>query len=134
MEHISKCFELMRSLNLPFNLRTAYNLLANKDHLKNTLDTVPDHPRAKDLLPLVQHFETFYLNLKSEGQSEGELGTIGNFLAPYQHPAVAEVFCSDQPDSVTIDQVDQGKKICISISEEYAHERKYLFSVVAVPF
>jgi hypothetical protein len=65
----------MRALELPFNLRTAYNLLANKDHLKNNLDIVPEHPRAKELLPLVQHFETFYLNLKSEGQSEGELGT-----------------------------------------------------------
>jgi hypothetical protein len=134
MEHISKCFELMRALELPFNLRTAYNLLVNKDHLKNTLDTVPDHPRAKHLLPLVQHFETFYLNLKSEGQSEGELGTIGNFLAPYQHPAVAEVFCSDQPDTITIDQVDQGKKICLSISEEYAHERKYVFSILKLLF
>jgi hypothetical protein len=134
MEHISKCFELMRTLDLPFNLRTAYNLLVNKDHLKNTLDTVPDHPRARELLPLVQHFETFYLNLKSEGQSEGELGTIGNFLAPYQHPAVAEVFCSDQHDTITIDQVDQGKKICLSISEEYAHERKYLFSVLKLLF
>src|SRR6266403_2415562 len=58
MEHISKCFELMRALDLPFNLRTAYNLLVNKDHLKNTLDTVPDHPRARELLPLVQHFES----------------------------------------------------------------------------
>ena len=126
MEHIARCFELMRALELPFNLRTAYNLLANKDHLKNTLDTVPEHPRAKELLPLVQHFETFYLNLKSEGQSEGELGTIGNFLAPYQHPAVAEVFCSDEPDTVTIDQVDQGKKICLSMSEEYAENIKGL--------
>jgi hypothetical protein len=134
MEHISKCLELIRALDLPFNLRTAYNLLVNKDHLKNTLDIVPDHPRANALLPLVQHFETFYLNLKSEGQSEGELGTIGNFLAPYQHPAVAEVFCSDQPDTITIDQVDQGKKICLSISEEYAHERKYLFSVLKLLF
>jgi len=134
MEHIARCFELMRALKLPFNLRTAYNLLANKDHLKNTLDTVSEHPRAKELLPLVQHFETFYLNLKSEGQSEGELGTIGNFLAPYQHPAVAEVFCSHQPDTVTIDQVDQGKKICLSMSEEYAHERKYVFSVLKLLF
>jgi hypothetical protein len=66
--------------------------VANKDHLKNTLDTVPDHPRAKDLLSLVQYFETFYLNLKSEGQSEGELGTIGTFLAPYQHPAALLTF------------------------------------------
>src|SRR5260370_1066751 len=115
MEHISKCFELMRALDLPFNLRTAYNLLVNKDHLKNTLDTVPDHPRAKELLPLVQHFETFYLNLKSEGQSEGELGTIGNFLAPYQHPAVAEVFCSDQPDTITINQVDQGNVLVLNL-------------------
>ena len=134
MEHIARCFELMRALEIKFNLRTAYNLLANKDHLKNTLDTVPEHPRAKELLPLVQHFETFYLNLKSEGQSEGELGTIGNFLAPYQHPAVAEVFCSDEPDTVTIDQVDQGKKICLSMSEEYAHERKYVFSVLKLLF
>jgi hypothetical protein len=31
MEHIARCFELMRALELPFNLRTAYNLLANKD-------------------------------------------------------------------------------------------------------
>jgi hypothetical protein len=134
MEHIARCFELMRALELPFNLRTAYNLLVNKDHLKNTLDTVPGHPRAKELLPLVQHFETFYLNLKSEGQSEGELATIGNFLAPYQHPAVAEVFCSDQPDTITIDQVDQGKKICLAMSEKYAHERKYVFSVLKLLF
>src|SRR5260221_1651892 len=117
MEHISKCLELMRALDLPFNLRTAYNLLVNKDHLKNTLDNVPDHPRARELLPLVQHFETFYLNLKSEGQSEGDLGTIGDLLAPYQPPAVAEVFCSHQHDTITIDQVDQGKKICLSVSE-----------------
>ena len=132
--HIARCLELMRALDLPFNLRTAYNLLANKDHLKNTLDTVSDHPRANDLLPLVQHFETFYLNLKSEGQSEGEVGTIGNFLAPYQHPAVAEVFCSNQPDTITIDQVDQGKKICLSMSEEYTHERKYVFSILKLLF
>lgn len=74
------------------------------------------------------------MNLKSEGQTEGELGTIGNFLAPYQHPAVAEVFCSDHPDTITIDQVDRGRKICLSISEEYAHERKYLFSVLKLLF
>jgi hypothetical protein len=49
MAHIARCLELMRALDLPFNLRTAYNLLANKDHLKNTLDTVPEHPRAKEL-------------------------------------------------------------------------------------
>ena len=134
MEHIARCLELMRALELPFNLRTAYNLLANKDHLKNTLDTVAEHPRAQELLPLVQHFETFYLNLKSEGQSEGELGTIGNFLAPYQQPAVAEVFCSEEPDTISIDQVDQGKKICLSISEEYAHERKYVFSILKLLF
>jgi len=134
MEHIARCLELMRALELPFNLRTAYNLLANKDHLKNTLDTVVEHPRAQELLPLVQHFETFYLNLKSEGQSEGELGTIGNFLAPYQQLAIAEVFCSEEPDTISIDQVDQGKKICLSISEEYAHERKYVFSILKLLF
>jgi hypothetical protein len=30
MEHIARCFELMRALELPFNLRTAYNLLAQQ--------------------------------------------------------------------------------------------------------
>src|SRR5260370_33920770 len=112
MEQIARCFELMGALELTFNSRKAYNLLANKDHLKNTLDTGPEHPRAKELLPLVQHFETFYLNLKSEGQSEGEHGTIGNFLAPYQHPALAEVFCSDEPATGRVDQVERDKKIC----------------------
>ncbi len=134
LEHISKCFELMRGLQLPFNLRTAYHLLSNKDELKNTLDTVTEHPRAKELLPLVQHFETFYLNLRSEGQSEGEVATIANFLAPYQHPAVAEVFCSERPDTVTIHQVDEAKKICLSMSEEYARERKYIFTILKLLF
>ena len=65
---------------------------------------------------------------------EGELGTIGNFLAPYQQPAIAEVFCSEEPDTISIDQVDQGRKICLSISEEYAHERKYVFSILKLLF
>lgn len=134
LEHISKCFDLMRALELPFNLRTAYNLLSNKDELKITLDKVAKHPGATRLLPLVQHFETFYLNLKSEGQSEGEVATIANFLAPYQHSAVAEVFCSEQPDTITIPQVDEGKKICLSMSEEYARERKYIFTILKLLF
>src|SRR5260221_12276759 len=101
MEHISKCFELMRALDLPFNLRTAYNLLVNNDHLKNTLDTVPDHPRAAELLPLEQHFRTFYLNLKSEGQSDGALRPSGNFLPPYQHPSFPQPCSSYHHHTIT---------------------------------
>src|SRR5260221_14679936 len=35
MEHIARCLELLTTLNHPVTLRTAYNLFANKDHLKN---------------------------------------------------------------------------------------------------
>src|ERR1700758_4872393 len=41
---------------------------------------------------------------------------------------------SEEPYTITIDQVDQGKKICLSISEEYAHERKYVFSILKLLF
>ena len=44
--------------------------------------------QIRELLQLIQHFETFYLNLKSESQSEGELGTIGNFLANEMVPDI----------------------------------------------
>jgi type IV secretory pathway TraG/TraD family ATPase VirD4 len=124
----------MRVLELPFNLRTAYRLLSDKTQLQEAITLLAQRPDAFDHLALVKHFEVFYLNLKSEGQSEGEIATIANFLAPYQHPAVADVFCSDQPDTLKMEEVDLGKKICLSMSEEYARERKYIFTILKLLF
>jgi hypothetical protein len=86
LEHISKCFGLMRVLELPFNLRTTYRLLSDKTQLQEAITLLAQRPDAFNHLALVKHFEVFYLNLKREGQSEGEIATIANFLAPYQHP------------------------------------------------
>lgn len=134
LEHISKCLDLMRVLHLPFTLCVAYEILSNKATLKSQLEQLSRLPNAIEHFPIVSHFETFFLSLKSDDQSEGELATIANYLAPYQTREIAAVFCSEQPDTVRMSDLDTGKKLCLSFSIEYKRERPYIFTFLKLLF
>jgi hypothetical protein len=138
LEHITKVLQLMRLLAKPFNLVTAYTLLTNKKLLAETLTQgakfQPGSLEAMRFAELNHHFQIFYLGLKASSQAEGEIATIANFLAPYQAPAIASVFCSTLPDTVKITDVDGGKKICLSVTTEYDRERKYIYAILKLLF
>ena len=53
------------------------------------------------------------------------LAFVDNYLAPFLHPWISEVFCAEQP-SFSFDQLDDGKLLCISIPPSFQAERIYI--------
>lgn len=58
-------------------------------------------------------------------QRAGTLSTVANFLRSYTVPAIADVFCSIEPN-FSLREVDHGKVICLSVPQLYQVERRYL--------
>lgn len=58
-------------------------------------------------------------------QRSGTVYTVANYLRPYTPPDIAEVFCANRPN-FSLDELDRGKMICLSIPQTYQVERKYL--------
>jgi type IV secretory pathway TraG/TraD family ATPase VirD4 len=58
-------------------------------------------------------------------QRSGTVYTVANYLRPYTPPDIAEVFCANRPN-FSLDELDRGKLICLSIPQTYQVERKYL--------
>lgn len=58
-------------------------------------------------------------------QRAGTLSTIANFLRPYAVPAIADVFCSVEPN-FSLAEIDHGRVICLSVPQVYQVERRYL--------
>lgn len=58
-------------------------------------------------------------------QLGGTVSTVANFLRAYIPPDIAQVFCSKTPN-FSLQEVDQGRLICLSVPQTYQVERKYL--------
>lgn len=58
-------------------------------------------------------------------QRAGTLSTIANYLRPYAVPAIADVFCSVEPN-FSLAEIDAGRVICLSVPQAYQVERRYL--------
>ncbi len=58
-------------------------------------------------------------------QRSGTVYTVANYLRPYTPPDIAEVFCSSAPN-FSLDEIDAGRLICLSVPQTYQVERKYL--------
>ena len=53
------------------------------------------------------------------------LSFVDNYLSPFLHPWIAEVFCAEQP-TFSFDMLDEGKLVCISIPPSFQAERIYI--------
>lgn len=71
-----------------------------------------------------EQFFTDFLKQPPE-QLGGTIFTIGNYLRAYTPPDIAEVFCSREPN-FTLDEIDQGRLVCLSVPQVYQQERRYL--------
>jgi type IV secretory pathway TraG/TraD family ATPase VirD4 len=53
------------------------------------------------------------------------LSFVDNYLAPFLHPWIAEVFCAEQP-TFSFEDLDSGKLVCISVPPSFQAERIYI--------
>jgi len=127
--HIGRALELLTEVGRPATPTNAYMLLTSERELKGALDKLTELDPSPRRIQLAEIFEQSYLKHEAKEQRAGEVGTSQNYLEYLGTPEIAEVFSSDEPDTCSIAQVDQGKILCIDVPEDLPTERKYVFTV-----
>ncbi len=104
------------------SLDNVHNVVCNSVDLDSLVERLEKsaHPAA---LAEQQFFKDFAA--QPPEQRSGTVGTVANYLRPYTPPAIAEVFCSAKAN-FSLDEIDQGRLICLSVPQTYQVERKYL--------
>lgn len=128
--HIGRALELLTEVGKPATPTNAYTLLTSQTELLGALKKLTEldpNPRRQKIADV---FQNSYLQHEAKEQRAGEIGTSQNYLEYLGTPEVAEVFSSDEPDTVTVADTDKGKILCIDVPEDYPTERKYVFTVV----
>jgi hypothetical protein len=81
-------------------------------------------------LRLGEIFDQTYVKHEAKEQRAGEIGTSQNYLEYLGTPEIAEIFSSNDPDTCSIADVDQGKIFCIDVPQDFTTERQYVFTVI----
>lgn len=128
--HISRVLELLTDIGRPPTPTNAYELLTSERSMKAALDKLTELDPSERRIRLAETLEQTYLKHEAKEQRAGEVGTAQNYLEYLGTPEIAEVFSSDEPDTCSIADVDQGKIFCVDVPQDFSVERQYIFTVV----
>ncbi len=88
-------------------------------------------PALRRLSSALDHFDNRYWNLPKETFG-GVQATITTYLSYFSNPDVAAVFCED--NTFELEQIDQGKIICIAMPQALKVERQYVGTLLKLLF
>lgn len=115
--HLLRGMEALRELGKPVTFSALYYYLtatAETAHLIKALEAAGTERGHA----LSRHFATRFL-AQTGDQLSGVLSTIDNILAPFVVEAVAEVMCSQEPNTVDMEEIEEGKILCPFLPQSY---------------
>lgn len=123
-------FHALQCAGLPVNLDKAHELLADATTMEVVLELIAKKktPEAEAIL---DHYATQIENQPPE-QFGGVRASLANRLKPFTHPDIAEVFCAGS--SFSLDAMDRGKVICVSVPQRFKTERRYIHTLLKFAF
>ena len=113
------------------SLRGAYGMLTSETEMKTVMEAVAkkETPEAE---VLTEHYNTAFLSQPAE-QLGGVKTTVANYLKYFTDPDIADVFCPTK-STFSLDDLDRGKIICVSIPQRYQVERRYINTLLKLSF
>jgi hypothetical protein len=128
---IKTAFDVLRHLHYACTMPNAYYLLLNRADADEAIQKLSERKDAKSGELLIELRDNYY------GQPPEQLGdvqgTIHNYLAYFLEPDIAGVFCNTKP-TFNIEQIDQGKIVCIAMPQKYQSERLYVNTIMKLAY
>ncbi len=124
-------FKVLAAAGYEVTLERAYDLFVGEGFLEEAFEHLlkKEDDEAKWLL---NHYKENIVTQPPE-QLGGVRTTILNYLKYFTDPEIAEVFCPWQP-GINFDEIDRGKKICVSLPQRYQVERRYINTLLKLAF
>lgn len=128
-EAIAYGLYLLDALRQPVNLANLRDLLTNETNLKEALKNFHEIASARDDkydILVTDFFNQEFVDAKGKDQSAGTIGTVRVYLAPFQTPEIAEVCCSEEPNTFNLSDFDSGLILVTSIPQRLVKERQFV--------
>ena len=131
---LGNAFHLLDEIGEPVTLTRAYRLMTVSVELQTAVDTLAQLPITEHRHHLTEFFHSTFLAAKAPEQREGIEGTIKTYLGFFLDPDIANVFSSDEPNTLAISDVDQGKILSVTMPQRFVTERRYIQTYLKMLF
>lgn len=132
---IAMGLHLLDTIGDTVNLLNLREVLGNEAILKKKLEAFETaalkrsdigEARQKYDEAVLEFFRREFLFSKGKDQSAGISGTVGNYLQPFQVPEIAEVTCTENPNTFSLDDFDSGMVLATSVPQRLVKERMFV--------
>ncbi|MEO0510830.1 MAG: type IV secretion system DNA-binding domain-containing protein [Verrucomicrobiota bacterium] len=131
---LCNAFELIDARGLPVTLARAYQVLTSKDTTLAYIQPFTKADATPEQKKLARFFQTNFTEALAYEQREGIVATITTYLGFFMQPDVVNVFCSDEPNTFSIDEISRGTVITLSMPQTLATERRYIQTYLKMLF
>ncbi|MBK1884407.1 type IV secretion system DNA-binding domain-containing protein [Luteolibacter pohnpeiensis] len=131
---LTHAFETLEALGEPITIPRAYSLLTSTDMAKQAVKKLRRSQGIQKHLELAEFLETTFTQVRGHEQKEGIEGTLKTFLSFYLNDDVAEVFCSEKPNTFSFSHLDRGSILSVTMPQSLATERRYIQTYLKILF
>lgn len=127
-------FQVLAKSGFEVTLHRAYDLFSGEELLEEAFKHLLEKRDAGDheAAALLNHYRENIVKQPPE-QLGGVKTTVLNYLKYFTDPSIAEVFCPWEP-GFNFDEIDRGKKVCVSLPQSYQIERRYINTLLKLTF
>jgi hypothetical protein len=129
--HIEYALKALDEAGFPVTLKACFNLLASKSALDSCISRLKEKTTLQSY-NIINHFNEHFTN-QPERQLAAVKATIFNYLKFFNNPDIEKVFCPTE-STFSMNDLDKGKVICLSIPQKYHEERKYIKALLKLLF
>ena len=131
---LANAFTLLDELDEPVTLTRAYSLLTSLDTTQATLKRFKRIVTTAKQQELANFFDSTFIQAKAHEQQEAIKGTLTTYMSFFLDPDVANVFSSDEPNTFSFCQIDQGAIITLTMPQRLISERRYVQTYLKILF
>ncbi len=123
---LAKTFELIDEHGYPVTLSRAYEVLTSRNLAAQLIKPFKKKSATRKQQKVASFFESTLTEVQAYEQKEGIQGTIQSYLGFLLDSDVAAVFSSDEPNTFSLSELDNGGVLTLEMPQALATERRYI--------
>ncbi|MDB6140641.1 MAG: Type secretion-system coupling protein DNA-binding protein [Verrucomicrobiaceae bacterium] len=131
---ITAACEMLELLGKPVTLKRVYDILSDKTTMEAHFNELLDAESSDKGNSLAKYYDQTFITAAAAEQKEGIVGTIKVYLGFFMDGDIAEVFCSDEPNTIEMSDVDKGRILCTAMPQTFQTERRYINTYIKLLF
>ncbi len=128
---IQAAFDMLRCLDRPATIPKVHSILRSEAKREEIIKEFRKCDLNNEAFAILSAYQSHFD--QPPEQKGGVDGTIDTYLSFFLDPEVADVFCAAEP-TFSIDEMDQGKIVCIALPQKYQTERLYINTILKLSY